>query len=132
MAGFVTNIEQKTLKNKYFRQVLFTAKNMQLVVMALKPSEDIGMEVHPKVDQFFRIEEGVGKVIQNGVSKKFKAGDVIIVQQGTSHNIINTSKTDWLKLYTIYTPPNHRDGVIHKTKKDAEKAEMDHTDIPPK
>jgi mannose-6-phosphate isomerase-like protein (cupin superfamily) len=132
MAGFVTHIEQKTLKNKYFRQVLFTAKNMQLVVMALKPSEDIGMEVHPKVDQFFRIEEGVGKVIQNGVSKKFKAGDVIIVQQGTSHNIINTSKTDWLKLYTIYTPPNHRDGVIHKTKKDAEKAEMDHTDIPPK
>jgi mannose-6-phosphate isomerase-like protein (cupin superfamily) len=132
MTGYVAHIEKKTLKNKYFRQVLFTAKNLQLVVMALKPSEDIGMEVHLKVDQFFRIEEGAGKVIINGVSKKFKAGDVIIVHQGTSHNIINTSKTDWLKLYTIYTPPNHRDGVIHKTKKDAEKAEIDNTDIPPK
>ena len=119
MTGFKTNIEEKTLKNRYFRQVLYTAKNMQLVVMALQPSEDIGMEVHPKVDQFFRVEEGEGKVVMNGASQKVKAGDVFIVPQGTEHNVINTSKTAMLKLYTIYAPPNHPDGKIHKTKKDA-------------
>jgi mannose-6-phosphate isomerase-like protein (cupin superfamily) len=126
MTGFMTNIEEKTLKNTYFRQVLYTAKNMQLVVMALQPSEDIGVEVHPKVDQFFRVEEGEAKVVMNGVSQKVKAGDVFIVPQGTEHNVINASSTALLKLYTIYTPPNHPDGKIHKTKKDAMADEHDH------
>ena len=127
MTGYVANIEDKTLNNKYFRQILFTTKNLQLVVMALQPSEEIGEEEHPKVDQFFRIEVGEGKVVMNGVSKDFKAGDVFIIPQGTKHNVINTSKTKFLKLYTIYSPPNHRDGVIHKTK---QAAESDTTDIP--
>ena len=126
MTGFKTNIEEKTLKNTYFRQVLYTAKNMQLVVMALQPGEDIGVEVHPKVDQFFRIEEGEAKVVMNGVSQDVKAGDVFIVPQGTEHNVINASKTVMLKLYTIYAPPNHPDGKIHKTKKDAMADEHDH------
>jgi len=126
MTGFKTNIEEKTLKNTYFRQVFYTAKNMQLVVMALQPSEDIGVEIHPKVDQFFRVEEGEGKVVMNGVSQEVKSGDVFIVPQGTEHNVINTSKTAMLKLYTIYAPPNHPDGKIHKTKKDAMADEHDH------
>jgi mannose-6-phosphate isomerase-like protein (cupin superfamily) len=126
MTGYKTNIEKKTLENTYFRQVLYTAKNMQLVVMALQPSEDIGVEVHPKVDQFFRIEEGEANVVMNGISQDVKAGDVFIVPQGTEHNVINASKTAMLKLYTIYTPPNHPDGKIHKTKKDAMADEHDH------
>ncbi len=126
MTGYKTNIEGKTLNNTYFRQVLYTAKNMQLVVMALQPSEDIGVEVHPKVDQFFRIEEGEGKVVMNGASQEVKAGDVFIVPQGTEHNVINTSSTTMLKIYTIYAPPNHPDGKIHKTKKDAMADEHDH------
>jgi mannose-6-phosphate isomerase-like protein (cupin superfamily) len=126
MTGYKTNIEKKTLENTYFRQVLYTAKNMQLVLMTLQPSEDIGEEVHPKVDQFFRIEEGEGNVVMNGVSQEVKAGDVFIVPQGTEHNVLNASKTAMLKLYTIYAPPNHPDGKIHKTKKDAMADEHDH------
>jgi mannose-6-phosphate isomerase-like protein (cupin superfamily) len=126
MTGYKTNIEGKTLNNAYFRQVLYTAKNMQLVVMALQPNEDIGVETHPKVDQFFRVEEGDCKVVMNGISQDVKAGDVFIVPQGTEHNVINTSSTDMLKLYTIYTPPNHPDGKIHKTKKDAMADKHDH------
>ena len=126
MAGYVTNIEQKTLDNNYFRQVLFTTKNLQLVVMALQPSEDIGEEVHSNVDQFFRIEEGEGEVVMNGVSSKFADGDVFIVPQGTKHNVINTSTAKMLKLYTIYTPPNHPDGIVHKTRADAMADETDH------
>jgi mannose-6-phosphate isomerase-like protein (cupin superfamily) len=126
MAGFKTNIEEQTLKNTYFRQVLYTARNMQLVVMALQPGEDIGVEVHATVDQFFRVEEGQAKVVMNGVSQDVKAGDVFIVPQGTEHNVINASKTASLKLYTIYAPPNHPDGKIHKTKKDAMADEHDH------
>lgn len=126
MTGYKTNIEEKTLKNTYFRQVLYTAKNMQLVVMSLLPSEDIGVETHPKVDQFFRVEEGEGRVIMNGVAQDVKAGDVFIVPQGTEHNVINTSKTAPMKIYTIYSPPNHPDGKVHKTKKDAMADEHDH------
>ena len=127
MSGFVVDIENKTIKNEYFRQVLFTAKNMQLVVMALQPGEDIGVEIHETVDQFFRIEEGEGQVVMDGVATPFKSGEAFIVTQGTEHNVINTSKTKALKLYTIYTPPNHRDGIIHETK---QAAETDTTDIP--
>lgn len=119
MVGYVDNIEQKTLANEFFRQVLFTGKFAQLVVMCLQPNEDIGMEVHPNVDQFFRIEKGEGKVIMNGEEHLFKNGNAIIVPAGTQHNVINTSATETLKLYTIYSPPNHPDGRLNKTKAEA-------------
>jgi len=117
MAGYVTNIEQKTLENEYFRQVLFTAKHMQVVVMAIKPSEDIGEEVH-HLDQFIRIEKGDGKAILDGEEHSLKDGSIVVIPAGTKHNIINTGSSD-LKLYTIYAPPEHKDGTIHKTKADA-------------
>ena len=119
MKGFVQNIESITVKNEEFRQVLYTAKNCQLVVMALKPKEEIGAEVH-KLDQFFRVEEGTGEAFLDGVSKKISAGFAVLVPAGMSHNIINTGSIP-LKLYTIYSPPNHRDGVVHHTRADAEK-----------
>ncbi len=124
MAGYVGHIEKLTEKNKYFRQVLFTGKYTQLVVMSLQPGEEIGNEVHPKVDQFFRIESGEAKFVFDGTeTKTAKAGDAVIVPAGTYHNVINKSKTEALKLYTLYSPPNHPDGTIHKTKADAEAAE---------
>ena len=126
MTGFVTNIEEKTLKNQNFREVIYTATNMQLVVMSLKPLEDIGEEVHDTVDQFFRVEEGEGEVVMNGERTKFSADDVIIVPMGTKHNVINTSSTIPLKLYTIYSPPNHPDGKVHQTREEAMADEHDH------
>jgi mannose-6-phosphate isomerase-like protein (cupin superfamily) len=126
MRSYVGNIEKETLKNSYFRQVLFTAKNAQLVVMCLQQGEEIGNEVHPKVDQFFRIEQGEAKFIFNGKEEHVAHdGDAVIVQAGTFHNVINTGKGQ-LKLYTIYSPPNHPDGTIHKTKAEANKAEQEH------
>lgn len=126
MTGYVGQIEKQTLKNDYFRQVLYTGKHAQLVVMSLKPGEEIGNEVHKKVDQFFRIEQGEAKFVFNGKEKHVvKDGDAVIVPAGTHHNVINTSKGK-TKLYTIYSPPNHPDKTIHKTKKDAEKAEEHH------
>jgi mannose-6-phosphate isomerase-like protein (cupin superfamily) len=126
MIGYVENIEKQTLKNNYFRQVLFTAKNAQLVVMCLQPGEEIGDEVHPKVDQFFRIEQGEAKFILNEKEEHLvHDGDAVIVPAGTFHNVINTGKGQ-LKLYTIYSPPNHPDGTVHKTKAEAEKAEKEH------
>lgn len=126
MIGFVGNIEEKTLANSFFREVLFTGKYAQLVVMSLLPNEEIGMEVHQTVDQFFRIEKGQGKVIMNGEEHEIKDDSAIIVPAGTEHNVINTSSTDDLKLYTIYSPPNHPDGKIHKTKAEAMADEEDH------
>ena len=126
MIGFVDNIEEKTLANSFFREVLFTGKYTQLVVMSLLPNEEIGMEVHQTVDQFFRIEKGQGKVIMNGEENEIKDGSTIIVPAGTEHNVINTSSTDELKLYTIYSPPNHPDKKIHKTKAEAMADEEDH------
>jgi mannose-6-phosphate isomerase-like protein (cupin superfamily) len=123
MKGYADNIERKTLSNKYFRQVVFTGKNCQLVLMNLKPGEEIGMEVHPKVDQFFRFEKGAGKVIIDGEEHEVKDGDAVVVPQGSMHNVINTSNVNELMLYTIYSPPNHPDGTIHKTKAEAMKAE---------
>lgn len=126
MIGYVDNIEQKTLANEFFRQVLFTGKYCQLVVMTLQPNEDIGMEVHNTVDQFFRVEKGQGKVIMNGEEAAFSDGSAFIVPAGTQHNVVNTSPTEQLKLYTLYSPPNHPDGKIHKTKAEAMADETDH------
>ncbi|MDO8495686.1 MAG: cupin domain-containing protein [bacterium] len=125
MESYFVSIEELTLKNSYFREVLFTGKHCQLVVMNLIPGEEIGAEVHPKVDQFFRVEKGEGRVVEgeDDEEHKVKDGDAIIIPAGTKHNVINDSKTDDLKLYTIYSPPNHPDGTIHKTKSEAEIAE---------
>ncbi len=119
MKGFITNIEQATLENIYFRKVLYTAKHSQLVVMSLKPTEDIGEEIH-QLDQFFRCEAGVGTATLNGIHHPLAAGTAILVPAGTKHNITNTSSENSMKLYTIYAPPNHKDGIIHKTKAEAE------------
>lgn len=123
MNGYHDNIEELTIKNTNFRQVLFTGNNSQLVLMALKPNEDIGMEVHSENDQFFRFESGVGKVIIDGEETFVKDGVAVVVPSGAKHNIINTSETEYLKLYTVYSPAHHPDGTIHKTKEEAEKAE---------
>ncbi len=127
MTGYVGPIEKQTEENEYFRQVLFTGKYCQLVVMCLQPGEEIGNEVHPNVDQFFRIEEGQAKFVFNGKEEHpVKAGDAVVVPAGTYHNVINTLKTKQLKLYTVYSPPNHPAGTIHKTKAEAEEAEKHH------
>lgn len=126
MQGFVKNIEELTLANKNFRKVIYTVQHAQLVLMSLLPNEDIGMEVHDTTDQFLRIEKGEGKVIMNGEEHLLKAGSAIIVPAETKHNIINTSSTDPLKLYTVYSPSHHKDGTVHKTKQGAEKDTADH------
>jgi len=124
MTGYVGPIESKTLANTYFRQVLFTGKYCQLVVMCLQGGEEIGNEVHPHTDQFFRIEEGEAKFVFNGTEEHLvHDGDAVVVPAGTYHNVINTSKTKTLKVYTVYSPPNHPDGTVHKTKADADEAE---------
>lgn len=124
MTGYVGSIEKATLKNDYFRQVLFTGKHSQLVVMCLQSSEEIGSEVHSDVDQFFRIEEGKAKFVFNGKEEHLVGdGDAVVVPAGTHHNVINASSAKPLKLYTIYTPPQHPDGTIHKTKAEADAAE---------
>ncbi|MBI5148980.1 cupin domain-containing protein [Candidatus Pacearchaeota archaeon] len=123
MTGFAGNIEKETLKNNFFRKVLFTGKYAQLVVMCLQQGEEIGNEVHKTVDQFFRIEQGEAKFVFNGKEVHIaKNGDAVIVPAGTFHNVINISNGQ-LKLYTIYSPPNHPDKTVHKTKADAEEAE---------
>lgn len=119
MKGFVKDIETIATENANFRQVLYTAEHCQLVVMSLKPGEDIGVEVH-KLDQFFRVEEGSGEAVLDDVRSDIRAGFAVLVPAGTEHNIINTGKVP-LKLYTLYAPPNHRDGVVHAMRADAEK-----------
>jgi len=124
MIEYVGSIEKQTLENTYFRQVVFTGPHSQLVLMCLRPGEDIGDEVHPHVDQFFRIEKGEAKFVLNEKEEhEVGDGDAVVVPAGTYHNVINTSKTMELKLYTIYSPPNHSDGTVHKTKAEAEVAE---------
>ena len=125
MTEYVGAIEKQTVDNSYFRQVLFTAQHSQLVVMCLRPGEDIGDEVHPKVDQFFRIEQAEAKFIFNEeLERQVHEGDAVVVPAGTYHNVVNTSNTAMLKLYTIYSPPNHPEGTVHKTKIEAEAAEL--------
>jgi mannose-6-phosphate isomerase-like protein (cupin superfamily) len=119
MKGYVANIEKAALENDNFREVLYTDKNLQLVVMSLKPGEDIGAEVH-QLDQFIRCEAGEGKAVLDGVEHILSNGFVVIVPAGAKHNIINTSADKAMKLYTLYAPPNHKDGTIHRTKAEAE------------
>jgi mannose-6-phosphate isomerase-like protein (cupin superfamily) len=122
MAGYIDNIEQVTTKNTNFRQVLFTGKHSQLVVMCLKPGEDIGLETHDHVDQFFRVDQGQGEIMIDGVKSVISDGFAVVVPAGSEHNLMNTGDID-LKLYTIYSPPNHPDGTIHPTHADAMAAE---------
>jgi len=124
MTGYVGPIEKVTLSNGFFRQVLFTGKYSQLVVMCLQPNEEIGNEVHPNVDQFFRIEEGTARFVFDDKEDHLVGdGEAVVVPAGTYHNVINTSSNKQLKLYTIYTPPNHPAGTVHKTKAEADAAE---------
>lgn len=126
LKGFVTNIEKEAVDNDNFRKVLYTGKNSQLVLMSLKAGEDIGEETHPDVDQFFRVDAGLGKVVINGKETDLKNGSAIVIPQGAKHNVINTGKEP-LKLYSIYSPPHHADGTIHKTKEEAE-SDKEHFD----
>lgn len=126
MKAYVVDIEKKTLENNYFREVLFTAEHSQLVVMSLKPREEIGTETHDTVDQFLRVEKGEGKAVLNGEEYEIGDGFAIVVPAGVEHNIINTSSDKAMKLYTIYSPAHHRDKTIHKTKAEAEADEEDH------
>lgn len=120
MKGYKTNIEKDTLNNDNFRKVLYTSKYSQLVLMNLLPKEEIGMEVHESNDQFFRFEKGNGKVIIDGNEYEVTDGDAVVIPAGSQHNVINVSESDNLKLYTIYSPAHHQDGVIRKTKAEAE------------
>jgi len=125
MKGFNENIEKATLENENFRKVLYTGKNSQLVLMCLQPQEDIGMEIHTENDQFFRFEGGQGMCIIDGNEYPLEDGSAIVVPSGAEHNIINTSETEMLKMYTIYSPPHHQDGIIRATKAEAEANEAD-------
>ena len=118
--GYATNIEKKTGKNSDFRRVLYTGRHSQLVLMSLEPGEEIGMEVHKHIDQFFRFESGEGAVFIDGAKHKVRDGDAVIVPAGAKHNVVNTSKKAKLKLYTIYSPPEHQDKVVRRTKAEAE------------
>lgn len=119
MKGFVSNIEKDALANNSFRKVLYTAKHSQLVLMSLKPKEEIGMEIHHENDQFFRVEKGHGKCIIDGNEYLIGDGSAIIIPLGAKHNVINTSATEELKLYTLYSPAHHKDGIVRATKKEA-------------
>ncbi|MEW6329269.1 MAG: cupin domain-containing protein [Candidatus Micrarchaeota archaeon] len=119
MKGYVVSLEKETRDNSDFRRVLYTGKHSQLVLMSLKPGEEIGEEVHEEIDQFFRFDEGEGKVIIDGVEHRVADGSGVIVPAGARHNVVNTSESADLKLYTIYSPPEHQDKVIRHSKKDA-------------
>lgn len=122
MKGYISNIEKDTLENENYRKVLYTAKNSQLVLMSLLPGEEIGEEVHD-LDQFLRIESGHGEAVIDGVSHDIEDGSAIVVPAGANHNIINTSDTDKLKLYSIYSPAEHKDGIVFATKTEADSME---------
>lgn len=126
MKSFVGNIEQLTIANNFFRKVVFTGQHTQLVLMSLKPLEDIGMEVHEIVDQFIRIEKGTGKLIMNEEEHPINDGSAFVIPAGTKHNVVNLSETEPMKLYTVYSPPHHKDGTIHETKEAAQKDSEDH------
>lgn len=126
MTGYHTDIEKKTLENRSFREVLFTGPHSQLVVMALNPGEEIGQETHPDTDQFIRVEAGEGKAILDGQEYALADGSALVIPAGAEHNVINTSSSEPLKLYTVYTPPEHPDGTVHQTKAEADHYEREH------
>jgi mannose-6-phosphate isomerase-like protein (cupin superfamily) len=126
MPGYNVNIEQKTLENTNFREVLFTAPNSQLVAMTLQPGEEIGLERHEGHDQFIRVEAGQGEAILDGERSPVSDGTAVVIPAGTEHNVVNTSATAPLRLYTIYSPPEHPDGTIHRTKQEADEYEKTH------
>ena len=130
MKGFYSNIEKDVLENNDFRRVLYTGSHSQLVLMCLQPEEEIGMEIHPDNDQFFRFEKGDGTCIIDGNEYEVADGDAVIVPAGAKHNVINTSSKAELKLYTIYSPAHHKDGVVRKTKKEAEAIAEEFDGIP--
>ena len=125
MKGYRGEIEKDTLENENFRKVLYTGKNSQLVLMSLLPKEEIGMEIHAENDQFFRFEKGEGKVIIDGNEYEVSDGVAIVVPAGAQHNVINVSETETLKLYTIYSPAHHKDGIVRFTKDEAEQNEAE-------
>lgn len=125
MHGFITDIEQETVANTAFRKVLYTGRHSQLVLMSLKPGEDIDLEIHNDNDQFFRFEQGEGICLIDGHEHKVKDGSAVVIPAGAKHNIINTSKTEDLKMYTIYSPPHHQDGILRQTKAEAVENEAD-------
>jgi len=125
MKGFSQNIEKLTLENSNFRQVLYTGKHSQLVLMSLKPKEEIGMEIHPDNDQFFRFEKGTGKCVIDGNEYEVSDGSAIVVPAGAEHNVINVSDFEDLKLYTIYSPAHHKDGIVRATKEEAQANEAE-------
>lgn len=125
MKGFHSNIEKDTLENTDFRRVLYTGKFSQLVLMCLKPGEEIGAEVHPDIDQFFRVDKGSGKVVIDDNEYEVSDGDAAIVPAGSNHNVINISEDEDLKLYTIYSPPEHKDGTVHASKSEAQEEHFD-------
>lgn len=130
MKGFSANIEQKTLDNNNFRQVIYTGKNTQLVLMSIVPGGEIGMETHPDNDQFFRFESGQGKVIIDGNEYEVGVGSAAIVPAGAEHNVVNTSDSEPLKLYTLYSPPHHKDGIIRATREEAEADGPEYDGVP--
>jgi len=123
MSGYSVDIERATVENEYFRQVLFTGPKSQLVLMALQPGEEIGLETHPDTDQFIRVESGTGRALIGGQEFPLHDGTAIVIPAGAEHNVINESKSEMLKLYTIYTPPEHKPGTVHRTKAEADAAE---------
>ncbi|HEX6377478.1 MAG TPA: cupin domain-containing protein [Nitrososphaeraceae archaeon] len=125
MKGYKTNIEKETIDNKNFRKVLYTSKHIQLVLMTLQPGEEIGEEVHDENDQFFRIESGHGKCIIDDNKYEITDGDAIVIPTGSKHNIINVDANTDLKMYTLYAPPHHKDGILRPTKKEAEENEAE-------
>lgn len=126
MAGYVTNIESRTLENENYREVLFTSKGIQLVLMTIGPGDEIGLETHDDVDQFIRIEAGHGRAILDGREHALEDGSSVVIPAGTEHNIVNVSKSEPLRLYSIYSPPEHPDGTVHRTKADADAYEREH------
>lgn len=126
MSGYSINIESKTLEGDNFREVLYTTERSQLVIMTLQPGEEIGMEHHTGHDQFIRVEHGTGKALLDGEEHLLEDGVAVVIPAGTEHNVINTSATDKLKLYTLYTPPEHPDGIVHATKAEADEYEKQH------
>ena len=126
MEGYKINIEEAALKNKNFRKVLYTSNQLQVVLMTLLPSTEIASETHPGNDQFFRFEEGRGKCIINGTEYQIQDGDAVVIPAGSKHNIVNTDAEKDLIMYTIYSPPKHKDGLVNKTKEDADNNDIEY------